>query len=185
MRRGEMLALTWADVSERPGWLRLRGDTTKSGKTRWVPVHPNVQAVFAFLRTDANGDQKPLNGPVFSNEVGEPIHYFQTAWKATLRRANISDFRWHDLRHEFASRLTEQGVPLVRVRDILGHASVTTTERYDTQLAERLQAAVQQLGAGTIKSVDIVEAAQPQELSQSLHTDQATAVERPPVLKNC
>ena len=71
MRRGEMLALTWEDLVERPGWIRLRGATTKSGKTRWVPVLPQVQAVFDFLRSDANGDPKPIDGAVFSNEVGE------------------------------------------------------------------------------------------------------------------
>ncbi|HAK55017.1 MAG TPA: hypothetical protein DCP38_05975 [Acidobacteria bacterium] len=45
------------------------------------------------------------------------------------------DLRWHDLRHEYASRLVECGVPLAQVRDPLGHASITTTERYDNQKA--------------------------------------------------
>jgi len=145
MRRGEMLALTWADVTDRAGWIRLRGDTTKSGKTRWVPIHPNVQAVLDFLRTDANGDDKPADGPVFSNEVGEAAQFPKTAWQAALGRAKIRNFRWHDLRHEFAGRLTERGVPLVHVRDLLGHVSVTTTERYETQQADRLKAAMQML----------------------------------------
>lgn len=145
MRRGEMLALTWADLAARPGWVRLRGETTKSGKTRWVPVLPNVQAVFDFLRTDAAGDEKPADAPVFSNEVGEPLRYFQTAWKAALTRAEIRDLRWHDLRHEYASRLAEKGTPLVQVQELLGHASIVTTERYNTNRAERLQAAVQVL----------------------------------------
>ena len=39
------------------------------------------------------------------------------------------DLRWHDLRHEYASRLVERGVPLSQVRDLLGHASIVTTER--------------------------------------------------------
>jgi site-specific recombinase XerD len=46
--------------------------------------------------------------------------------KAAYHRVNL---RWHDLRHEYASRLIEQGVPLAQVRDLLGHASITTTER--------------------------------------------------------
>ncbi len=108
MRRGEMLALTWADVDARPGWLRLRGETTKSGKTRWVPVATTrLQAVLDFLRLDAAGNEKPNDAAVFSNEVGEPIRYFQTAWLAAKRRAGVTDLKWHDLRHEYASRLVE------------------------------------------------------------------------------
>src|SRR6186997_42337 len=59
-----------------------------------------------------------------------------------FRRINL---RWHDLRHEYASRLVEKGVPLAQVRDLLGHASITTTERYDNQRLEALQAAVERL----------------------------------------
>jgi integrase len=51
MRRGEMLALTWGNVDARPGWLRLRGETTKSSRTRWVPVSTaRLKAVLDFLR---------------------------------------------------------------------------------------------------------------------------------------
>ena len=50
------------------------------------------------------------------------------------------NLHWHDLRHEYASRLVERGVPLPQVRDLLGHASITTTERYDNQKLENLQA---------------------------------------------
>jgi integrase len=169
MRRGEMLSLTWDDLDARPGWIRLRGDTTKSGKTRFVPVLPKVQAVFDFLRNDANGDQKPETCVVFSNEVGEPICDFRTAWTNALRRAEIRDYRWHDLRHEFASRLAELGVPMVQVRDLLGHASVVTTERYETQHDERLKAAVEKLAEP--KSEPPADE-QPAGVSQSLHTEQ-------------
>jgi site-specific recombinase XerD len=51
------------------------------------------------------------------------------------------DLHWHDMRHEYASRLVEKGVPLAQVRDFLGHASITTTERYDNQTFAALQAA--------------------------------------------
>jgi integrase-like protein len=59
-----------------------------------------------------------------------------------FRQINL---RWHDLRHEYASRLVEEGVPLAQVRDLLGHASITTTERYDNQTLENLQIAVTKL----------------------------------------
>ena len=62
-----------------------------------------------------------------------------------FRRINL---RCHDLRHEDASRLVEKNVPLAQVRDLLGHASIITTERYDNQKLENLQAAAARLERG-------------------------------------
>ncbi len=107
-----------------------------------------LRQVLYFLRTDASGQPKPSDAPVFSNEVGEPVLYFQTAWRATLRRAEIDDLHWHDPRHEYASRLVEQGVPLSQVRDLLCHASIVTTERYDNQKPAALLEAVKRLENG-------------------------------------
>ena len=67
--------------------------------------------------------------------------------KAEFRTINL---HWHDLRHEYASRLVERGVPLAQVRDLLGHASITTTERYDNQKLENLQDATARLEAGKV-----------------------------------
>jgi hypothetical protein len=64
---------------------------------------------------------------------------------ATLRGI---DLHWHDLRHEYASRLVERGVPLAQVRDLLGHAPILTTGPYDNQRLEALQAAVERLEGG-------------------------------------
>ena len=71
------------------------------------------------------------------------------ACQQEFRRINL---HWHDLRHEYASRLVEKGVPLAQVRDLLGHASITTTERYDNQKLENLQLAATRLESG--KSFD-------------------------------
>jgi hypothetical protein len=55
---------------------------------------------------------------------------FQKGWVKLFERARISHFRWHDLRHDFASRLVQRGVPLNTVRDLLGHSSVQMSLRY-------------------------------------------------------
>ena len=101
----------------------------------------------------------------------EPVGRFRTAWVTAVLKAHgvkpewksynwtaltpecLAEFRrinlrWHDLRHEYASRLVEKDVPLAQVRDLLGHASITTTERYDNQKLENLQAAAARLERG-------------------------------------
>src|SRR4030095_9966876 len=108
---------------------------------------------------------------VFSHEAGEPLGRFRTAWITAVLKAHgirpewkaygwralwpdcRGEFRrinlpWHDLRHEYASRLVEHGVPLSQVRDLLGHASIVTTERYDNQQLEALFEAARRLETG-------------------------------------
>src|SRR5207302_8114044 len=68
----------------------------------------------------------------------------QAAWEV-LRRARISKFRWHDLRHHFASRLVQQGVPLNTVRDLLGHGSVGMSLRYAHLAPDQRREAVAKL----------------------------------------
>ncbi len=175
-RQGEMLALQFGDVDWKRGLITLRGETTKSKKTRTVPIATTrLRAVLDWLRLDADGKQKPDEALVFSDETGEPMGRFRTAWvtavlkahgvkpewksynwtaltpecQQAFRRINL---HWHDLRHEYASRLVERGVPLAQVRDLLGHASITTTERYDNQKLENLQLAAARLESG--KSFD-------------------------------
>ncbi len=171
LRRGEMLALTWADVDAKPGWLRLRGDTTKSGKTRWVPVATaRLTGTLKFLRIDLDGRRRNGDAPVFADQDGAPLSFPVAAWHSTILRAHgiepkqvggpkggqrltsecrealrRIDLHWHDLRHEYASRLVEHGVPLSQVRDLLGHASIVTTERYDNQRPEALFEAARRL----------------------------------------
>jgi integrase len=70
---------------------------------------------------------------------------FQTAWETVLKRARIRKFRWHDLRHHFASRLVQQGVPLNTVRDLLGHGSVGMSLRYAHLAPDQRREAVAKL----------------------------------------
>jgi integrase len=172
MRQGEMLALQFGDIDENQQLIVIRGETTKSKKTRVVPISTaRLKAVLEWLRLDADDEKKSAEALVFSDEIGEPIGRFRTAWVTAVLKAHgvkpewksynwtaltptcqqafkRINLHWHDLRHEYASRLVERGVPLAQVRDLLGHASITTTERYDNQKLENLQAAVLKLESG-------------------------------------
>jgi site-specific recombinase XerD len=61
--------------------------------------------------------------------------------------AEIKNFRWHDLRHTFASRLRMEGAPLEDIADLLGHKSLTMTRRYAHLGPNKLHAVVSLLGA--------------------------------------
>jgi len=113
LRRGETLKLRWSSVDFDRRLLTVEGRNAKSRQTRHVPLNDEAVNVLRNWR-----EQKRTGARVF-DVVG-----FQTAWETVLKRARISKFRWHDLRHHFASRLVQQGVPLNTVRDLLGHGSV-------------------------------------------------------------
>ena len=69
----------------------------------------------------------------------------RTSWKNLMKRAKIEGFRFHDLRHDFASELVKKKVDLYRVKNLLGHASIKTTERYAHLNKAELQKAVSEL----------------------------------------
>ena len=83
---------------------------------------------------------------VFPNpDTGERMEKLRRPWPNLMEAANIADFRFHDLRHDFASRLVMAGVDLYRVRDLCGHASVVMTERYAHLAPKALAEAVEAL----------------------------------------
>jgi site-specific recombinase XerD len=77
-----------------------------------------------------------------SEKTGEPLengrHWFDDA----VIEAGIKNFRWHDLRHTFASRLRMKGTPLEDIADLLGHKSLTMTRRYAHLGPNKLHAVV-------------------------------------------
>jgi hypothetical protein len=94
-----------------------------------------------------------------------------TRTRRCQQRLGEIKLHWHDLRHEYASRLVEKGVPLAQVRDLLGHASIVMTERYDNQRLEALQAAIARLEAG--KAFDAVFEQTPPRLTGGIWQNEA------------
>jgi integrase len=140
-RRNELLGLEWSRVDLRANLLYLEGVHTKNGRRRSIPL--NQAARQALLnRARFRATHCPTSPWVFCTRRGERVAEVKRSFASACRRAGIEDFRIHDLRHTCAAWLVSAGVPLAEVRDLLGHASVTMTERYAHLAPDNVRAAV-------------------------------------------
>jgi integrase len=101
---------------------------SKNGDRRGIPIHPKISHLKRFL---------PLTGKK---------HTVQAACFAARDRLGLGDVHFHDLRHSAASEMVNAGVPLYDVGKILGHRDTRSTQRYSHLTADRLMAAVIQIG---------------------------------------
>ena len=142
-RQGELFSLTWRHVALERAILTIAGTTAKSGRTRHIPVNSEALAVL----TGWHG-QAIATGPddlVFPGRDGARLDNVDRGWNAVRDAAGLRDFRWHDLRHHFASRLVMRGVDLNTVRELLGHSTYAMTLRYAHLAPEHKAAAVARL----------------------------------------
>src|SRR5439155_17839464 len=93
---------------------------------------------------------------VFPNQRGtKPIKADNFVWRAfrpALASASIQNFRWHDLRHTFASRLVMRGVDIRSVQELMGHKTITMTLRYSHLSPGHLAEAVQRRNATSTRT---------------------------------
>jgi integrase len=82
---------------------------------------------------------------VFCNQDGVLYRSCSTAFEGAVRKAELTDFTFHGLRHTFASRLVMRGVDLLTVKELLGHKTLTMTLRYTQLASDHKQRAVSML----------------------------------------
>jgi site-specific recombinase XerD len=148
LRRGELLSLKWSNIDFSQRIVTVIAETAKSGKTRYV--HLNEEA---FSTVEAwKAQQNTKWDYVFCSNEGQPFHDIRSSWEKVLARAGIENFRWHDLRHTFASKLVMAGVDLNTVRELLGHSDYKMTLRYAHLAPEHKAAAVARLNISASKT---------------------------------
>ena len=126
MRRGEIFQLTWDNVSFKNNIITVTADTAKSSRKRYINMNKETQRVLE----DWNIYSSRV-GLVFPNPAtGKSLVEIKSMWVNILKDAGIDNFRFHDLRHTFASNLVMKGAPLYMVQKLLGHSTLEMTMRY-------------------------------------------------------
>ena len=149
MRRGEIFGLHWRSVDFDTGRITIevnnwRGQlgSPKSGKSRVVPMTSDLAEALREWQQHSPGEVvfAKADGGVYRNGT-----IANEALNRALDRAGLRRVRFHDLRHTFASHLVLQGCSLKVVQLLMGHSTVTMTERYAHVADDQLSAAIESL----------------------------------------
>jgi integrase len=134
MRKSEQFSLEWSQVSL--ARKRIRLERTKNGSDREIPLNKTCLSVL-----EAVHGTRPHDGRVYGRDLNDPRAWFELA----LQEAKVKNFRWHDLRHTFISRLVMKDVNLRTVQELAGHKTISMTTRYAHLAPEHNQAAIEKL----------------------------------------
>ena len=144
-RQGNQFRLRWTDVNFDIGLVRAH--QPKSGEDYFVPMSDDLRTVLRALPSRMRSEW------VFPSETGDtPLdakNFLHRVFAPALKQAKITDLRWHDLRHTFASRLVMAGVDARTVQTLMGHKTLAMTERYAHLSPAHKLAAVQRLNRPT------------------------------------
>ncbi len=143
LRRGELFSLKWADIDADAKMLTVRAAAAKSGDSRRVPLNAEAQETLKAWRKQQKAENDAF---VFPGADGERLTNINKSWATVCKLAKLSNFRLHDCRHHFASRLVQLGVDLNVVRELMGHHDLKMTLRYGHLAPDNLKAAVAKLG---------------------------------------
>ena len=117
MRKGELLNLAWENISLPQGIIYIL--KSKSGRPRQIPIIPQLRNIFMDLQPQASGSVFQL-----------PEIMQRRLFAKALAEAGINEFRFHDLRHTFASHFIMRTNNLPVLQEIMGHATPQMTQRY-------------------------------------------------------
>lgn len=133
MRHGEIMNLTWKDIDFEGQRITLQ--ETKNNERRVIPL---VGLAMKLLQEHAKESESDLLFP--GKDPKRPVD-LRFAWEKALKESGVQDFRFHDLRHTFASYLAMGKATLTELRILMGHKSPSMTARY-SHLSEEHGAAV-------------------------------------------
>ena len=139
IRRGALFGLRWEHI--RDGQVFISKELDNAGNGYSVPL--SIEATEVLRKWKHQTTDKGL---IFTHR-GHGIKSIKTSWGGLMSDAKISDFRFHDLRHSFASKLVIGGVDFYRVSKLMGHSSITMTERYSHLAPKHMEDALKVLNS--------------------------------------
>lgn len=142
MRKNEIFKLKWESVNLRERFIETR---SKTDKIRLIPMNEDLYMLLSEMSLKRGGRAYVMENP----KTGKPYTDNKRAWKTLLKRAEIKDFRFHDLRHCFATYALLNGGDLISLKEILGHTDIKTTCRYAKAMLEGQQRIVNSIKIGT------------------------------------
>lgn len=123
IRQRNVCRLEWSQVDMTSQCAWIHPDQTKNKAALAVPLNGDALAVLQ--------QQQGQHPQYVFTYRGEPVWQVGTkAWRKALQRADVQDFRWHDLRHTWASRHAQSGTPLHVLQELGGWKSVEMVRRY-------------------------------------------------------
>jgi len=139
MRKAEILNLRWKNADLEHRMIILK--ETKNNEVRILPINETLYGVLKALPSRNNNEW------IFPGKHGKPIGSVKIAFKTALRKSEIKNLRFHDLRHTFASYLVMAGVNLRTVQQLLGYKDIKMTMRYSHLSKEHVKEAVERLSS--------------------------------------
>lgn len=150
MRKEEILSLTWKCVNFENKKITLLD--TKNGKKRFIPINSVVMSILK------EAHKNKVCEYVFVNHATETRYSdLKRSFNALCLKANVENFRFHDLRHTSATRMVGAGVPITMVKDILGHSDIHTTMRYAHAITEQSLEAIETLSHYAERNRKVIE----------------------------
>ena len=131
LRASESVALDWRDLEPRRSTLHIRGG--KGGKDRIVPTtRAAVETLKALRQAQSGSGRTGGETPIFRNHRGTRLHVRSVGRIVAdfLDQAGLPHVTPHALRHSCATHLLDSGADLRSIQDLLGHASLATTQKY-------------------------------------------------------
>jgi len=147
-RLNEVLSATWAHVDRDKRVWRIPASNSKSKRLRAVPLNDSAMDVINQLDTEGSYEHLFIN-----KKLKKPYVNIAKVWAELRAKAGLDHVRIHDLRHQFASFLVNDGNSLYAVQQILGHSDPSVTQRYAHLSTKALQEAASSASVAMRSSV--------------------------------
>jgi len=150
LRQANVLNLKWEQIDLRRQVAWIYPDQAKAGKAIGVPLNHTAMQVLM--------DRPRVGDYVFTHSHGGRVKSISSrVWREALEKAGIEDFRWHDLRHTWASWLVQQGTPLAALKEMGGWESVEMVQRYAHLAPEHLSQHARLIDSGIAPGIGLLQ----------------------------